>query len=1476
MSEKSRASVVGRAYAAVIDALDAEGYASLPAVLERLFPDDAPDEARRALATQIINRPPLAIDGTPLLRLKTDRVVSKGGPSARTQSLNAARVWFESAGQADSAAQTPVRPRYPAKNFTPSDAITATGQELAQVSEVLRQSLIESELNPAPKVELNGSMRHGTDPKHFILTHGSSQQQRLRRQQEMKEERGSFDEPETVHLSGNPQDTSAGTKPAKDLPQAPALEAMLRWAVDDTADTPHLLALLGDYGTGKTSHALQFARVLNGDASDATWEQIKTDKSQPQRAKYAQQLRALFIDLAELASVTRLAELTLEDMLLIVLRKRGAGVESLTQVQAFLRQARAGQLIMVFDGLDELLKNESQVLHNVFGQLLRVLQAPAQPNRPAHSAATTPARLMISCRTHYFRSIEQQNAFFDTRKRGAAAGDDYLTLTLLPWGNEHIETYLGKRLAEADAQKLLHIIRTTYDLEQLASRPVLLAMMSEQLEALLRKAKDGTAITAAQMYNITVAEWIARDDGKHHLAPEHKPLLMGALAAAMWDDGVEAWSADRLDPWLLRTALALFDGRYPPQFAAAMQNDLRTATFIVRPDTQRFNFAHRSFMEYFLARFWVDAIAHAAMENISLASLRSLLPRRALNHEAMQFLRELWVAETLRIPAQEMAQRAACLWRLLQEEGAPAPSDADALHHTVFNLIVMLGLARGDADVRDVVPRISSAPLNLRGLSFIGEVWQDLDLRALPPLDLRGANLRGLHARRCRFGRVLCDDDSTGTGSTGSNWSQAVLRDCDTQGIEWGRSRRSGMIVRRGPLPLLKGVAQKPLPGPWAMPAVLGPIHCAAFSPDGTRIATASGDNTARLWDAASGRELLVLKGHGAAVSSVAFSPDGARIATASNDNTARLWDAASGRELLAFTGHADVVWGVAFSPDGARIATASHDDTARLWDTASGRELLAFTGHADVVWGVAFSPDGVRIATASDDGTARLWDTVSGREIITFRGHGAWVSSVTFSPDGARIATASDDGTARLWDAISGRELLALNGHGRGFTNGVTGVAFSQNGARIVTTSADNTARVWDAVSGREIIALTGHANSVTSVAFSPDGARIATSSVDNTARLWDAASGRELLALSGHGARVRSAAFSPTGARIASASGDNTARVWDAASGRELLVLKGHGRGVTSVAFSPDGARIATASADDTARLWDAASGRELLAFKGHSAWVSSAAFSPDGARIATASADNTARLWDAASGRELLSLTGHGDWVMSVAFSPDGARIATASVDKTARLWDAASGRELLALKGHDDAVRTVAFSLDGARIATASADYTARLWDAASGSELLALKGHRRGLTSGVMSVAFSPDGARIATAGFDNTARLWDAASGRELLALKGHGASVMSVAFSPDGARIVTASQDGTVRLWDLPKMGDETDVDGSSDSESRSRCRVFVPHPAAPFTNSWADFDPQGNLLACNEAAADHWLFRVRDGVSEPIEAAL
>ncbi|MEO1331703.1 MAG: WD40 repeat domain-containing protein, partial [Pseudomonadota bacterium] len=137
---------------------------------------------------------------------------------------------------------------------------------------------------------------------------------------------------------------------------------------------------------------------------------------------------------------------------------------------------------------------------------------------------------------------------------------------------------------------------------------------------------------------------------------------------------------------------------------------------------------------------------------------------------------------------------------------------------------------------------------------------------------------------------------------------------------------------------------------------------------------TASRDDTSRLWDAASGDALAVLQGHSDNVVSVAFSPDGTRLATASWDKTARLWDAASGEALAALRGHSREVFSAAFSPDGTRLATTSWDKTARLWHAASGEALAVLEGHSDGVPSVAFSPDGTRLATASEDDTARLW----------------------------------------------------------------------------------------------------------------------------------------------------------------------------------------------------------------------------------------------------------------------------------------------------------------------------------------------------------------------------------------------------------------------------------------------------------------------------------------------------------------------
>jgi WD40 repeat protein len=413
------------------------------------------------------------------------------------------------------------------------------------------------------------------------------------------------------------------------------------------------------------------------------------------------------------------------------------------------------------------------------------------------------------------------------------------------------------------------------------------------------------------------------------------------------------------------------------------------------------------------------------------------------------------------------------------------------------------------------------------------------------------------------------------------------------------------------------------------------------------------------------------------------------------------VWDAASGQELLTLKGHTDKVCSVAFSPDGQRILTGSWDNTAKVWEAASGRELLTLKGHCGEVESVAFSADGRRILTGSWDGTAKVWEAVRGSGPLTLNGHSDEVFSVAFSPDGQRILTGSFDGTAKVWEAASGRELLTFTNqtveiHSDEFTPYPKGhvarfisVAFSPDGQRIVTGSTDGLAKVWEAASGRALHTLKGHADWVISAAFSPDGQRIVTGSDDRTAKVWDAASGKELLTLKGHSIGVASVAFSPDGQRIVTGSRDGTAKVWETASGTELFTLKGHTDTVFSVAFSPDGQRIVTGSHDYTAKIWNAANGQEINTLNGHRSMVYSVAFSPDGRRIVTGSDDSTAKVWEAASGRELLTLTGHSGGVVSVAFSPDGQRIVTGSRDHTARVWQAARPEQVAAWRREEKA-------------------------------------------------------------------------------------------------------------------------------------------------------------------------------------------
>jgi len=187
------------------------------------------------------------------------------------------------------------------------------------------------------------------------------------------------------------------------------------------------------------------------------------------------------------------------------------------------------------------------------------------------------------------------------------------------------------------------------------------------------------------------------------------------------------------------------------------------------------------------------------------------------------------------------------------------------------------------------------------------------------------------------------------------------------------------------------------------VPVEDGFIWDIAYHPDGGSLAAVGSTGMVRFYDSKTGKVLASWDAGLGELSAVAFSPDGSRLAVVSNQgNDAKIWDVATRKELLTLKGHTDINWGVEFSPDGTRVITSGSDGTARVWDTATGKLLLTLSGHTSTVVKARFSPDGKWIATAAKDGTTRLWDATTGKELLSLESFST--NDVEFTPDSKHL----------------------------------------------------------------------------------------------------------------------------------------------------------------------------------------------------------------------------------------------------------------------------------------------------------------------------------------------------------------------------------------------------------------------------------------------------------------------------------------
>ena len=355
----------------------------------------------------------------------------------------------------------------------------------------------------------------------------------------------------------------------------------------------------------------------------------------------------------------------------------------------------------------------------------------------------------------------------------------------------------------------------------------------------------------------------------------------------------------------------------------------------------------------------------------------------------------------------------------------------------------------------------------------------------------------------------LANIDFSGINLSGANLSGAILRGAkldlanlrgtcldaaDLSGVDLTKTR--GLTLGQALTATADDATQ------WPFSTLIGhsgSVNAVAVTPNGRRAVSASTDNTVKVWDLASGRELRTLTGHSGPVYAVAVTPDGQLAVSASGDYTLKVWDLVSGREERTLTGHSAGVYGVSVTPNGQRVVSASWDNTLKVWDLASGRGLCTLIGHVAGVTAVAATPDGQRAVSASIDRTLKVWELVSGRNLFTLTGHSSYVAGAAVTPDGRCAVSASHDNTLKVWDLASGQGLRTL-----GHANWVNAVALTPDGQRAVSASGDKTLKVWELASGRELRTLTGHASSVTAVAVTPDGQRVVSASEDKTLRVW------------------------------------------------------------------------------------------------------------------------------------------------------------------------------------------------------------------------------------------------------------------------------------------------------------------------------------------------------------------------------------
>ncbi|MBI4854422.1 MAG: protein kinase [Acidobacteria bacterium] len=490
-------------------------------------------------------------------------------------------------------------------------------------------------------------------------------------------------------------------------------------------------------------------------------------------------------------------------------------------------------------------------------------------------------------------------------------------------------------------------------------------------------------------------------------------------------------------------------------------------------------------------------------------------------------------------------------------------------------------------------------------------------------------------------------------------------------------------------------------------------LYLAEFDPQGTKVVSIDGEGV-KIWSLKD-KTLLGKIDYEKRINSVTFSPDGTRILTASEDNTAKIWDSETGKLIISLEAHKGNVYWAEFNSLGTKVVTASADSSAKIWDVSNGKNVssvISLEGHLEIVNTAHFTPDNTRIVTTSSDFTAKIWDSASGLPLATFQGHRGNVYSAAISHNGKRVITASSDGSAKIWDTSYDKLKLTYEANQVRDLYGL----FAGKEPWVITTDSSDRVKIWDILSSNLLVELNSPIIGITLVEINPNATALLTVDYRNSIKIWDLKSGNVLLNLEGN-----TASFSFDNKHIATFTKDKNIKIWNSETAKLEKTFPSNLNTVNFIRFSPNGNYLITAGTigkerniQPVAQILEIATGKILTSFTNHQRKITSVEFSPDGTRVVTVSED-TVKIWDAKNGKALPSLEDDKGIVYLVHFSPDNTKLLTVNNDKTVKLWDSATGRMLASLEGHRGSIDNAYFSNDSKQVITTSRDKTVKVWD-----------------------------------------------------------------------------------------------------------------------------------------------------------------